>query len=239
MSNLCKGVWFYVCVFYSISALLFTLSIIFMHYIMISSAIFLISIIEPIVFLKRKYYFVYVTLSLISIVFIFTQLKIISLILLALSLIYVTLNDFKAIIPSSLLATSFIYFMQLPLLFEKILFFVFLLLSTVSMGFITKKLHAFVMVAIPLISLFTSPLVGLISSSVVVSIMSFYFRQQNEVCPFTTDAGLAMGGGFLSGITIILSAIYGWNLFVSSLLVLSVLLLLSGSMKPENINSID
>jgi len=233
MSNLCKGVWYYVCIFYSIAALFFTISIIFMPYIMISSAIFLISIIEPIVFLKKRDYFVYVALSLMSVVLILTQLKFLSLILLSISLIYVTLKDFKAIIPSSLLATSLISFMHISLLFEKILFFVFLFISTISISFITKKLHAFVMVVIPLISLFTAPLVGLISSSVVVSIMSFYFRQQNDVCPFTTDAGLAMGGGFLSGITIILAAIYGWNLFVSSLLVLSVLLLLSGSMKPE------
>ncbi|AFZ70300.1 hypothetical protein Calag_0540 [Caldisphaera lagunensis DSM 15908] len=235
MSNLCKGIWLYVCIFYSISAFLFTLSILTMHEIMISSGIFLISLIEPIVFLKRRDYYIYATLSIISVLFVLISLKYLSLIILVLSLIYVTLKEFKAIVSSSLLIASMIIFMFQSLLIEKILFFVFLLLSTISIGFVTKRVHAFVIVIVALISLFTSPLVGLISSSVVAAIASFYFRQEEKVCPFTTDAGLAVGGGFIAGITIILSALYGWNLIVSSLLVLSVLLLLSGSMKPETV----
>ncbi len=234
MSNLCKGIWLYVCIFYSISAFLFTLSILTMHEIMISSGIFLISLIEPIVFIKRRDYYIYAFLSIISVLFILTPLKYLSLIVLVISLIYVTLKEFKAIVPSSLLITSLLTFMFQSLLIERILFFIFLLISTVSIGFITKRIHAFVIVMVALITLFTSPIVGLISSSVVAAIASFYFRQQEKVCPFTTDAGLAVGGGFIAGVTIILSALYGWNLIVSSLLVLSVLLLLSGSMKPES-----
>lgn len=213
---------------------MFTLSIIFLHYIMISAGIFLISIIEPITMLKKKDYLIYSLLSILALLSLFTQERLVSIALLIITLVYVSLKDIKAIIPSSLITTSLIPFLHLPIIEEKIFFFIFLLISTVSIGFITKRVHAFIIVAVSLISLFTTPLVGLISSATVASIMSFYFRQQNEVCPFTTDAGLAMGGGFISGLTIILSIFYGWNLIIGSLLVLGLLLLLSGSMRPED-----
>ncbi|MGC8566381.1 MAG: hypothetical protein ACP5I6_02095 [Caldisphaera sp.] len=238
MSNYCKGVWLYVCVFYAISAFLFTLSIFFSPIIILSSAVFLITIIEPITLLSLKNYLIYISLAIIAlIIVILSPIKLIAFIPLTILLIYSSIKEFKTLVTSSLLISSLLAFITSGMI-EKLLYFSFLLISTISLGFVTKRLHSFIIVILPILSIFFNPVVGLASSALISSIMAFYFRQENAVCPFTTDAGLVMGGAFISSISILLIILLKWNIFDSSLLITGILLLLSGSMRPEIANKL-
>ncbi len=216
-----------------ISSLLFSFSLIFSPKLMISSGIYLISLAEPAILINKKDYITYLSLSISSIpVLFFSPLKYVVLVPLVISLIILSLKNPKMLIPSSLLITSFIPFISHGIL-EKMLFFSFILIPALSLGFVTKRVHSFVTVPLALLSMLFNPYVGLASSSILTSLMAFYFVDEENVCPFTSDAGLAASGGFIAGGSIILIITLGWNIYSSSVFILGIMLLLSGSLKPR------
>ncbi|MCE4607467.1 MAG: hypothetical protein F7B61_00705 [Caldisphaeraceae archaeon] len=223
----------YTSIAFLISSLLFSFSLIFPPKAMISSGIYLISLAEPVILINKKDYVAYLLISLSSIPILFiSPLKYVVLVPLFASLIILSLKNSKMLIPSSLLITSLIPFISHGIL-EEMLFFSFILIPALSLGFVTKRVHSFVTVPLALLSMLFNPYVGLASSSILASLMAFYFVDKENVCPFTSDAGLVASGGFIAGGSIVLIITLGWNIYSSSIFILGTVLLLSGSLKPR------